>query len=182
MQAGRLEEAFEVALHVLAVDSKDSFRDLPKAKRVVGTLLSLLPRDQSLPVLNRIAAELKSTPYASGLQFSLGDEFDHLGERELAMGHYRQGLSLDPSFARGYLRLGEDLEDYCHDYDGAIEMYRRAFQLKKEDQEIRSRLYSLSLRLANRPNDLAWQLRDAIVNLLHPGRLSSADASIPLAN
>jgi tetratricopeptide (TPR) repeat protein len=124
-----------------------------------------VPQQEVETSFARITRALKVRDYQAKFLFCLGDIYDHMNNRERAMELYKEGLTLLPSYARAYLRLGEDLE-YYRRYDEALSNYKKAHALSKDDPEIASRLSRLESRMQNRQNDLAWRLRDVFLSAL----------------
>lgn len=94
--------------------------------------------------------------------FALGDVLDGIKMHKLAIAQYQRGLQEEPTFGRGWFRLGKDFEVYARNYDQAMLCYQKAHAFKPEDQEIALHMYSLSDKLAKRDKDWSWKLKDVL--------------------
>jgi len=92
--------------------------------------------------------------------FALGDVLDRNGYNRLAMREYQTGLALKPDFGRAWYRLGLDYESIDHNYQAALECYKKASISLPGEKLIALQESRLEDRLANRKDDLAWQLKD----------------------
>lgn len=98
----------------------------------------------------------------AAFHFALGDVLDRIKKPYFAVEQYRLGLEKEPTFYRGWYRLGKDLESYYRDYDQALLCYQKAHAFKPEDREISYSYLRLADRIAQRKSDLSWQLKDII--------------------
>ncbi len=156
---GFAEEAVEPMFYALAQTSSNYARNLPVKVRL-KELLFELPPEKVAPIIDRVSRELSDTDNGANLHFALGDVYDRMGKGEQAMRQYEKGLSLNPQFARGYLRLGKDLELYRRDFQAAHEDYKKAYMLDVDDKEIKARYDRLTYRILNNKNDVSMRLKN----------------------
>jgi tetratricopeptide (TPR) repeat protein len=117
------------------------------AKAAVKDMLAAMTEKDARDTIARAEAAIKEIKLKGRLHFALGDVYDRLAQPQIAINQYQAGLSFDPSLARGYLRLGEDLETYKKDLPGAMKNYQKAFSLDGQDHEIQMRLNGLKAKI-----------------------------------
>jgi tetratricopeptide (TPR) repeat protein len=133
------EEALNVRLCLLATSSGKPMDDL---KLMVAYLLMRLPPDAVQRSIRFAELKIGNPKTQAILHFALGDIYDRAHQPDNAMLQYKAGLSLNPDYARGYLRLGEDLEGKSN-LNEALNNYEKAYSLNAKDPEIKSRLDKL---------------------------------------
>ncbi len=138
------KEALLVQLCIM-VPSND--RDLVLAKAAVKELLMAVSPADAKATIARAESLVKDVKLKGRLHFALGDVYDKINQPQIAIGQYQAGLSFDPSLARGYLRLGEDLESVKNDRAGALKNYQKAASLDDKDPEIQMRLKQLKEKM-----------------------------------
>ncbi len=150
LQLKRPSDAFEVLLcRLSAMDTKqlDSFKD------GVRSFIPIFPASVSDEAIKRAHNDLIKTPlYAANMHFAVGDVYDSLKKPEKAVEQYREGLKLNPKAARGYLRLGFDLDSQFHDVIGGMDNYKKAYKLRPEDPQIKLAYETTEKRI----NDSLW--------------------------
>lgn len=156
-QQKRPTEALKPILALLAVTGGT---ELASWKSGAGGIISGLGADRVRPQIEEVEAAICRTGHkeqAARVHFALGDVFDKMKQPDRAMAQYERGLSLDPTFARGYLRLAEDLETHRHDLPKALANYEKAYSLNKDDPEIVQRLKNATAEINKRRlNPLLW--------------------------
>lgn len=166
-QAGLLAESCEAALVIMGIDVNSLELLEDDKEKVIGSIgrwrQSGASESDVERLIETVSADLKGTGHQAKFLFCLGDIYDRLNQRHRAIHLYRDGLAIDPTYARAYLRLGADLE-LSGQYAQATRLYQKAYSIKKEDPEIARR----ERRMANRANDLAWCLRDLILRITNP--------------
>jgi len=143
---GKKAKALEVSLCLLA---NGVGKEMESAKIRSTNLLTQLPSDAA-PIIAAAENRLRDNKIKARLHFALGDVYDRKEMRELAIKQYQDGLKLNEKFARGHLRLGQDLERHRKDLKGALTAYQRASALDgdKKDREIANSLKDLQKKLA----------------------------------
>lgn len=140
LKCGNLEKALEVRLCLL---SKANGRDMQINKSEVGGLCSKLSKNQIDLCIARAEKRIADQKLKARLHFAMGDIYDRAKNSGEAIQQYEAGLKLDPTFARGYLRLAEDQEVFLKDFKSALKNYETAQKLDKADKEINLRLNNL---------------------------------------
>lgn len=141
---GRLEESLNVRLCLLATASGKPMEDL---KAMVSGLLKRLPLEAVQRSIKFAELKIGNPKVRSFLHFALGDIYDKADQPDNGMVQYKAGLSLNPDYARGYLRLGEDYEDAKSNLGEALRNYEKAYSLNAKDPEIKSRLDKLKAQI-----------------------------------
>jgi tetratricopeptide (TPR) repeat protein len=141
---GRLEEALNVRLCLLAVSSGKPMDDL---KLMTADLLMKLPADAVQRSIRFAELKIGNPKTQAILHFALGDIYDRAHQPDNGIIQYKAGLSLNPDYSRGYLRLGEDYEDAKSNLPEALNDYEKAYSLNARDPEIKSRLEKLRARI-----------------------------------
>lgn len=123
--------------------------EMAKTKYQIGFLVRTLPADKVKVEVDTALGLIHEPAKRAIVHFALGDVLDRLNRSPEAIHHYQAGIKDNPRFARGYLRLGEDLELVKKDYKGAMENYRKASALDKDgkDKEIPLRIKALQKKL-----------------------------------
>ncbi len=156
LEASLGKMGLDVNFDELLGDDKDKVIDMIDLCQTKG-----VNEEEVLKTIQAVSSKLKGTGHQGKYFFCLGDIYDAFGKREIAMGFYQQGLQVEPTYGRAWLRLGRDLE-LIHKNEEALDCYRKAIKYKKDDPEIIEQLR----KLESRRNDWAWQLREFIWNLL----------------
>ncbi len=143
---GKKTKALEVALCLLA---NGAGKEMESAKIRSTNLLSQLPPDAGT-IIAAAEHRLSGKNIKARLHFALGDVYDRKEMREQAIKQYQDGLRLNEKFARGHLRLGQDLERHRKDFKAALAEYKRASALdvEKKDREIANSLKDLEKKMA----------------------------------
>lgn len=157
---GDYVEALRPALINLA-SSASLYTNDAFAKNVLGRILRHVNRHDLAGVLTEMNGKL-SLDKNPAYHFSLGDVLDKYGFRDLAMEQYKQGLTIEPSFGRGWYRLGLDYEKQTHDYAEALSCLQKAVSLLPEDESISKHLMRLEDRYSIYKKDWAWQIREML--------------------
>jgi Tfp pilus assembly protein PilF len=159
VQCQKLDQAFEPALYVLVQTIGSDPEKLVKARRLLVHIIKDLPAKKRDEIIEKFAFDIRNTAYLGRYHLAMGDLFDRTNMREKAIQHYKVGVKLEPTFARGYLRLAEDQEAWQYNFDEAKENYRQAFNMQKNDPEIDMRVRRFVERYRNKSNDLALRLK-----------------------
>ncbi|MBX9878117.1 MAG: tetratricopeptide repeat protein [Candidatus Obscuribacterales bacterium] len=164
-KSGSPELAFEAALGIIGVDV-NNINELDDDKDKVISLIHAAQKsgatDSSISSsIEKISNELKGTGHQAKYLFCIGDIYDRLKQPQRAMTFYRQGLAIDPSYARAYLRIGEDYE-LLYQNEKALENYRKAYTLKHSDLEIVSRLTAMEKKVSEEKNNALLKLFNSI--------------------
>ncbi len=155
------DAALEPALVDLALCVKTPKQ--PAAKLLASRLLKAVPEEQAKAAIEKVSSRLDKIDregLAANFHFAMGDVFDTNKRPAQAMKQYHAGLDINPLFGRGWLRLAEDTESYCHRYQEALLLYARAYKHDPSCTECTVRSERLKLLLKARENDLAWLLKD----------------------
>jgi tetratricopeptide (TPR) repeat protein len=172
---GDYVQALPPALNYLSITS--SFTSFNKsAKEVVEKILRKLPPAYVSQRIAELAPSINKRNPNAAFFFALGDVLDTVGMHSDAILQYRSGLGMEKSysmdnddfrhaFARGFLRLGMDLEGTGRNYDRALRCYDVAYRLFPQDHQIDMHLTRLKERCNTRANDLAWNLKDWMAGL-----------------
>jgi tetratricopeptide (TPR) repeat protein len=158
LKMGNNADALPPLLYALGQTTMTKVNVLIKGN--LGTALSRVPPEKAQEKINAVAAKLGGSFLGAQMRFALGDVFDRLGRHREAMEQYRQGLVIQPDFARGYFRLGRDYEVYMRDFPTAQSYYERAIRYDGGDAEAKLRSERLSQHVSNMHNDLAMQLKN----------------------
>jgi len=137
-------EALKVQLCIMVPANK---KQMDLAKVQVKEMLSTMSDSDATSAISNAEAAIKDIKLKARLHFALGDVYDRINKADAAIKQYRAGLALDPGFARGYLRLGEDLETFKNDTAGALKNYEKAASLDPADPEIQIRLKQLKAKV-----------------------------------
>ncbi|MBU6454338.1 MAG: tetratricopeptide repeat protein [Cyanobacteria bacterium REEB67] len=140
----RIKEAFIVQLCLLAPAND---KEMAVAKASLQDMLRALPEKEAQNGISTAEAAIKEKRLKGRLHFALGDVYDRIGQPQNAIGQYQAGLALDPTLARGYLRLGEDLENFKKDFFGAMKNYQKALSLDGKDKETTMRINQLKAKM-----------------------------------
>lgn len=138
------EKALEVALTMLAGAQG---KEMITLKARIKLLIAQLKPSQVEKAKEKSLAVIADPKLKARLMFALGDIFDQMSLPDWAIKNYRSGLKLNPKFARGHLRLGEDLETYLKDKAHALQEYQLALELDPKDKETKLRMGSLKKEL-----------------------------------
>lgn len=158
MRVGRSDLAIAPAMILMAAYVGKPDHLLLFKNRIMQMILTLPDQKvQAAAVMSE--KKLDGTKMANLVYFCLGDIYDRLGQPNHAIKYYQGGLKTDPNYARAYLRVGMDQEDYLGDYGEAMKNYKTAFTLLPDDFEIKARMDRLQSRMDNQHNDLAWKLK-----------------------
>jgi len=164
---GNYQAALAPALVNLAFSSKLNGND-PRSKRLVTEIITAIANEKKVAELivnTGLKYPINKLP---AYHFALGDVLDRNSYNRLAMREYRAGLALKQDFGRAWYRLGLDYESIDHDYKSALACYKNAATYLPGDKVITLQLSRLEDRLANRHDDLAWQLKDKMRILATP--------------
>lgn len=163
----RYKEALNTAILDLLCQRHEP-RDMDKVKQVVFELLQKIPDKESQPIVMSTATQIEKSRRCRYVRLALGDVYDRLRKPSRAVEQYQLGLHSCPAQlsdsltqARGMYRLGRDYEIHYRNYREALDLYRRAAALAPGDREIVSQYERLNRRMKNRPNDIAWRIKDA---------------------
>lgn len=156
--AGKYESALAPTLVAMIYKVGTPDKLLQSKRRAAAIMMKLKP-EQIRQQIDLAEDKLKTSKSGNLLYFCLGDVFDRLGDKADGMRCYEKGLESDPNYSRGYLRLGEDQEDYLCDFDAALKNYKKALELDAGDPEIKVRYERLSSRIKSVKRDLAWQIK-----------------------
>lgn len=138
---GKKQKELEVALIIL---SADNGQQMQERKGLIGGLIKTLSPSQIEASLKEAEKLITARQFKARMHFAMGDIMDRQARYKDAIQEYRRGLAINPDFARGYLRLGEDLEMAQNDFKGAMLNYQKALTLDKNDKEIKLRIKALS--------------------------------------
>ncbi|MBS2007656.1 MAG: tetratricopeptide repeat protein [Cyanobacteria bacterium SZAS TMP-1] len=136
-------EALKVQLCIMVPANK---KQMDLAKADIKEMLMTMKEPDAVSAISNAEAAIKDIKLKGRLHFALGDIYDRMNKPEQAIAHYQSGLRFDPTLARGYLRLGEDLETYKKDLPAALKNYEKAYSLDKNDPEIQLHLQRLKAR------------------------------------
>jgi tetratricopeptide (TPR) repeat protein len=142
----------DVNLDHLLGDDKDKVIDMIDFCQSKG-----VAEAEILQKIRDTSDRLRGTGHQGKFLFCLGDIYDAFGKPAQAMAFYREGLQVEPTYGRAWLRLGKDLE-LTHQNEEALECYLKASKYRKEDPEV---VQSLA-KLKARRNDWAWQLKEML--------------------
>lgn len=137
---GKKQKELEVALIIL---SADNGQQMQERKALIGGLIKTLSPSQIEASLKAAENLIKAKQFKARMHFAMGDIMDRQARYKDAIQEYRRGLAINPDFARGYLRLGEDLEMAQNDFAGAMLNYKKALALDKNDKETKMRIKAL---------------------------------------
>jgi tetratricopeptide (TPR) repeat protein len=147
LKTGRKDIALEVRLCML---SQANGKEMQTDKSAVGALIQQVNESQVSQAIVRAEKRILEPKLKARLHFAMGDVFDRGRLPEKAIEQYQAGLKWDDTFARGYLRLAEDLEYYRHDFTGALKNYEKAKALDPSDKETVMRYGALRSKLGMR--------------------------------
>lgn len=150
LETGNLEKTLEVRLCMLA---KANGNEMQINKSEVGALIAKLSQDKIDKALAKAEKRIAEQALKARLHFAMGDVYDRTKAPQQAISQYQAGLKLDPDFARGYLRLAEDLEYFSHDFSTALKYYKKALELDPKDKETIMRYSALRAKLGHRPGN-----------------------------
>jgi len=156
---GKYQAAMPPALVNMAFSSRLNGND-PKSKRLVAEIMNCLSNEKKIAELIVSTGMKFPINKMPAYHFALGDVLDRNGYNRLAMREYQTGLALKPDFGRAWYRLGLDYESIDHNYQAALECYKKASISLPGEKLIALQESRLEDRLANRKDDLAWQLKD----------------------
>lgn len=156
-RSGHFVEALEPTLLYLATSTTPP--EMSQAKAELKTLIKLVPFGEVSKAIAAADAKVKDTPWEGRLQLALGDVYDSIGKRALAVNCYTRGIELVPTMGRPYYRLAIDYEKDGQ-YKKALELYERAYTLEPKDEDLKFAFARFWERMRNRKNDIAWQLKD----------------------
>lgn len=154
---GRYSEALQPALIYLAQQTDQ--KTMNRAKLQVRALLTRIPREEVVNIIAMTDKRLDRTAWQGRLHLALGDVFDSLKWRDLAMEEYKKGIELMPLMGRPYYRLAKDMEKSNRYYE-ALALYQQAYKLEPSDNQVKLSYARFHERMSNRNNDVAWRLRD----------------------
>lgn len=147
-QMNRKEKALEVACVLLA---SANGKQMEMSKAQVRSYLLTISDTAAGAAIQKAEGLISEKKLKARMHFALGDIYDRLNKFEQAIPQYQAGLKWDDQFARGYLRLAEDLETVRKDYKGALANYEKALKLNAQetvrDQEITLRLDALRKKM-----------------------------------
>jgi tetratricopeptide (TPR) repeat protein len=164
---GDYQTALPVALVNMAFSARLNGND-PRSKKLVTEIINSIANEQKISQLIVTAGMRYPINKAPAYHFALGDVLDRNGYNRLAMKQYQTGLALKNDFGRAWYRLGLDYESIDHNYQAALDCYKKAAVFSPGDKQIALQQSRLEDRLANRNDDLAWQLKDKMGLLAKP--------------
>jgi tetratricopeptide (TPR) repeat protein len=156
---GDYKTAMAPALVNVAFKSRLNGND-PNSKRLLSQIIDRIGSENAVSqgIVNAgLKYPINKMP---AYHFALGDVLDRSGFNRLAMKEYETGLDLEPKFGRAWYRLGLDYESLDGNYKEALNCYEKARKYYPGDKQIVWQQARLEDRLANRKDDLAWQLKD----------------------
>ncbi|MBX9722415.1 MAG: tetratricopeptide repeat protein [Candidatus Obscuribacterales bacterium] len=158
---GKTKEALQPSLVALAMQTPYAGRT-EEIKLKIRPLISLA---KTAELKGAIQTVVKLNPPANQLAFfyfAFGDLLDKSGKVSLASGCFTDGLNLDGSFGRGYMRLARDYELLGKDSDLILNLYQRAVENAPDDKEVQSRYERMKSRMLSSDHDIAAKLKAAI--------------------
>ena len=90
-----------------------------------------------MAVVDNLEALLAKGTDNALLRFGLANEYLKLGKPEIAIGHLRKAVSLDPKYSAAWKRLGKALAETSRTAD-AIEAYEKGIQVAEEKGDIQA--------------------------------------------
>ena len=171
LKNGRLKEALEPALTTILCNCQDKDK-LNESKKILSRILKKVSVAE---LSDAVVSVSKAAPSSAHRQFyflALGDVFDSINRKKLAMDAYRKGLmiTVNPpnnyALARGYYRLGLDEEMYSRDPQKALELYEKSMQLNAYDGEVKEVYERLKTRMENRTKDFAGRWKDSVLKMI----------------
>lgn len=90
-----------------------------------------------MAVVDNLEALLAKGTDNALLRFGLANEYLKLGKPEIAIGHLRKAVSLDPKYSAAWKRLGKALAE-THRTADAIEAYEKGIQVAEEKGDIQA--------------------------------------------
>ena len=94
--------------------------------------------------------------------FALGDLLDRSGKILAAANCFQEGLSMDDSVGRAYMRLGHDLELLGASPDSVQKLYQQAVLRTGNDKEVVARCQRMTARLPVMDRDIAGKIKNLI--------------------
>jgi len=161
---GDFKAALTPALMYLANTAHLNAND-PKAKRLVSDVIARLPSEKVVSEGITSVVLIYPINKMPAYHFALGDVLDRHGYTRIAMREYETGLRFKPDFGRAWYRLGLDYESKDGNYEAALDCYKKARLYLPGDKQLVWQQTRLEDRLANRKDDLAWQIKDKMRTL-----------------
>jgi tetratricopeptide (TPR) repeat protein len=161
---GKYLDALPPALCFLASTSSLNSNNIEAKKELSQTIRSVSRSD-----IESAIQAVSRNPLVDGnaaFHFALGDVLDRSNYCDLAILQYQSGLKLQPTFGRAWYRVAIDLERSTEEYELALQCYRKAKRLARDIKGLDERMRRLETRLANRRQDLAWQFKDWLKDLV----------------
>jgi|GEM_PF-2082540 len=153
--------ALEPALAIMAIDVNNT-TILPTSKDKVISIIDQWKKSGATDAhikdaIDRVGKYLDRTTHKSRYFFCIGDIYDRFNQPKVAITYYERGLTIEPAYARAYLRIGEDME-LLYQPEKALELYKKAQSINPNDLEIVTRLSALEKRLSDEKNNvlLKW--------------------------
>ncbi len=156
---GRDQAALEPALFNLARSSSD--RDQQEAIALLQLILPGVSNEVLASNLERVGKRIDQTAYHSEYHHSLGLLFEKQGDFNAAERELRTAVDGNKPRSQWMLELGRVNESKGR-YREALECYLAAETMSQGSVETVARLNRYEMRLVNRPNDLAWRLKDVM--------------------
>lgn len=112
-----------------------------------------------------IEDELKDPGRVAYFNFAIADLMDEIGNYAQAEILFTNGLNLDRSFGRGYMRLAKVMEKLGRDPEVVNDLYKSALEADSKDPEIVASYRRSTVRSATRNSDLAHRTKTIIRSL-----------------
>lgn len=137
LNLGRYRDAVYPGMMMLAL--QPPFGDAPqKAKQKLRPVLaeSKIGSVELQNYLAKIQQQIKDPGRFAYFNFLLADLMDEIGNYDQAQILFTNGLNIDSSFGRGYMRLAKVMEKLGRDTEVIKDLYRSALEADSKDPEI----------------------------------------------
>lgn len=156
--SGRYELALAPALTNIAL-TVEPHGDNPYMRRLLTDCIRHSPKT-TVESTDKEFEQLDQARHNAGYQFVIGEALDECGYHELARAHYERAIKLEPSYPEPLFRLAQYYELQAHDYDKALEYYKKTQATSPSFNRVGDYIARLEDRLPARHFDLAWLLKD----------------------
>jgi tetratricopeptide (TPR) repeat protein len=176
LKLNKNDKALEPLLFAMARSKNDS--ELYPRLNATKQVIRVLPKPFVEKTIQDASTVINRTPYSAYFHTAVGTTFDRLNRRNEAFVQYLQAVTADKNFVPALYRLGRSMERVKKDYATAKDLYTRAYMLDPKYRLNLAALDRLQMRVYNRDNDLAWQLKDLFNG--NKSRLPEPETETPL--
>ncbi|HEY9713689.1 MAG TPA: tetratricopeptide repeat protein [Chroococcales cyanobacterium] len=159
LMSHRYEEAIDPAIFNMAASATEVGID-SGAEQLFYDIAKHIPQQRLNALVASSTTNLERLKPFPAVRFSLGMMLQKLGDIDMSTMQFFICFGQDPNNAQAAFELARNLEMRYHLYDKALGYYERAHALDPSNMRTADYLERLKMRLPERQQDIAWQLKD----------------------